>query len=135
MIKRNKIYYLASPYSDNSNSVMRKRYVEQGRLAVILIHKGYKLITPIEMCHNLSKRYKLPSGYFYWKYRDRTLLQHCDGIIVCLMKGWDTSVGVTDELKYAQRLGIEIKFFNPITERFVNYKKAIKGTIYEPKKD
>jgi nucleoside 2-deoxyribosyltransferase len=126
-----KVYYLASPYSHPQKKVMQERYIEQGRIASILIRKGYHLVTPIEMCHNISKRYIFPTGYRFWERRDRALIQHCDGIIICLMPGWEDSIGVTDELRYSRKLKKSVRFFDPEQEKFVSLKKAVRGTKYD----
>lgn len=116
MINPNKVYYLASPYSHKNKGEVYRRYREQQRLHAALIQKYNALIiAPIEMCHMLSERFHMPTGYEYWKNRDRTLIEHSDGIIVCLMEGWKESVGVTDEIQHAKSLGKELLYLNPTT--------------------
>lgn len=106
-----KIYYLASPYSHSDPKVRKRRYEKQQEISANLIVAGYLLITPIEMSHKLSLTHKLPTGYEFWKERDRALLERCDAIIVCSnMPGWRESVGVTDEIAYAKELGKEILY-------------------------
>lgn len=123
-----KVYYLASPYSHDSDVIQAMRYEQQGYIAAQLIKKGYHIITPIEMCHHLSLRYELPGGYDYWKKRDRELVRRTDGVIVCMMEGWSTSIGVTDEVDYAKRLGKPIKYLDPNTMKFVRrHDKRISG--------
>ena len=108
-----RLYYLASPYSHPDPKVRQARYEEQGRIAVELIHKGYHLIAPIEMCHHLSKLHQLPTGYQYWQARDRLLIERCDGLIACKMDGWEDSIGMKDEIKYAEFLDKEVLYYDP----------------------
>lgn len=105
-----KLYYLVSPYSHKQKKVIKQRYEQVLYIAHKLICQGYHLIEPIAMCHEKSKRFQLPTGYEFWKERDRLLISRCDGLIVCLMDGLDQSVGCTDELQYARQLGIEILY-------------------------
>ena len=62
---------------------------------------GFNLIEPIGASHPVAHMYKLPVGYAYWQERDRALIQHSDGVLVLRMKGWETSVGVADEIAFA----------------------------------
>lgn len=110
------VYYLATPYSSKDPAVSQKRYEEQQRLlAHLTANLGLLVVAPIEMCHHLSKTYNLPSGYEYWKKRDRTLISRSDGVIVGKIPGWGGSVGVADEVNYALELGLPVYSLDPIT--------------------
>ena len=102
---KTKVWYLASPYSHKNSDIMEKRYAEVSDVAAQLILAGLILIEPIAMCHHKSLKYQLPTGYEYWKTRDRTFIERSDGVIVLLIPGWKESVGVTDEIAYAKSLG------------------------------
>lgn len=115
-LSKRKVYYLASPYSHKDPKVMEARHIEVLDIAAELIKAGYTVLQPITMCHEMSLRHNLPSGYEYWKKRDREFIKRTDGIIVSLMDGWDISVGVDDEVKYAAKLGKPIHFYNPKTK-------------------
>ncbi len=111
-----KVYYLASPYSSLFPELVLERYQEQGRLCVYLLTElGLCVINPIEMCHHLSQRFKLPSGYEYWKKRDRRLIDCCDATIVCMMNGWENSIGVNDEIAYTLGSGKIVYYLHPDT--------------------
>lgn len=113
-LNQDKVYYLASPYSHVERRVVDFRYKEQQRLHSALISK-YKatILAPIEQCHNLTRNFDLPSGYEFWKKRDRKFIDMSDGIVICLMEGWKESVGVSDELAYAKAKGKEVYFLDP----------------------
>jgi hypothetical protein len=64
------------------------------------------------MCHEKSKRYTLPTGYDYWKSRDRLLVSRCDGIMVAKMDGWKESIGVQDEIQCARELGLPVYYID-----------------------
>lgn len=115
-LNKDKVYYFASPYSHKDFNVVESRYLEQQRLVAHLIKAyGALIINPIEMCHNLSQTYELPSGYEFWKTRDRKLISISDAIIVAKMPGWEESIGVTDEIKYARFLQKEVFYIDPET--------------------
>lgn len=114
MLDKEKVYYFASPYSHIKASIVNARYKEQQRLVAHLIKEfGLNIINPIEMCHNMQKRYDLPSGYDFWMIRDRKLISISNAVIVALMPGWKESKGVTDEIAYAMSLGRAIYYLDP----------------------
>ena len=121
-MKRNKLYYLASPYSYNPKRyipiisyivgvyVRWKRFRLVSDAAVHWILKGFTFLEPIAMCHYKSTHYKMPTGYTFWKRRDRWFIRKCDGLVVLMLPGWEESEGVQDELQYAKKLGKEIYY-------------------------
>ncbi len=116
MLDIDNVYYFASPYSHEYPNVVQARYKEQQRLVAHLIKEyGLLVINPIEMCHNLGLKYKLPQGYEYWMKRDRKLISISDAVIVALMPGWDISKGVTDEIAYAKSLGHRVFYIDPVS--------------------
>lgn len=102
---KNHVYYLASPYSSPDPYIREQRYLEIIKVATDLICMGYTLLEPIAMSHHHAQRFGLPSGYDFWRQRDRRFIEMCDAVLVCMMKGWDKSVGVTDEIEYAKSIG------------------------------
>lgn len=133
------MYYLASPYSYLSKKsgiidmligmwVRRRRYKAVSDAAIYLIKQGYTCIEPIAMCHH--KR-DLPTGYQFWKRRDRWFIRKCDGIVVLMLDGWKESEGVQDELNYARKLGKDVWFMQPnaytLHQEQVKPKKARKN--------
>lgn len=103
-LSTNKVYYLASPYSHKTKKVMNQRYEKVNEAGALLCLMGYTIIEPIAMCHHKSLKYAMPTGYEYWKKRDRTFVHMSDGVIVLTLPGWQESVGVTDEVAYAKSL-------------------------------
>ena len=116
--RHEQLYYIACPYSHKNKAVMTQRYYDQRYASWRLMGAGYHLIQPVEMCHHITRRYHMPSGYAYWKERDRLLLSRCDGIIVVMMDGYMQSVGVQDEVAYARFLHMPVYYFDPFNGRF-----------------
>ena len=112
-LDKSKMYYLASPYSHEFKSFMIARYERTIKAGYKLIKEGFKLIEPIAMCHEKTMRFDLPGGYEYWKDRDRHLVDLCDGLIVLTLPGWDESIGVSDEIAWAEKQGKPICFVSP----------------------
>ena len=112
-LPKGNLYYFASPYSDPDPYIRERRYIDTIKIATELIHLGFILLEPIAMSHHHAQRFGLPSGYAFWKSRDRKFIERSDAIIVCQLHGWDKSVGVTDEIEYAQELGKPVYFLNP----------------------
>ena len=110
---RTKVYYIASPYSHKSKRMMNRRYLAVDKAAAKLCLSGFLLIEPISMCHYKSLKFDMPTGYEYWKNRDRKFVSMCDGILILTIPGWDTSTGVKDEVAYAQVLGKEVIYLDP----------------------
>lgn len=110
---RSKVYYIASPYSHKSKRMMARRYLAVDKTAAKLCLEGFLLIEPISMCHFKSIKFEMPTGYEYWKNRDRKFVSMCDGIVVLCIPGWDTSIGVKDEVAYAQVLGKQVIYLDP----------------------
>lgn len=84
------------------------RHMEVQAIATKLMEDGYILHEPIASCHWKQEHFQLPADYSYWKRRDRTLIEHSDGVIVAMMPGWNKSTGVTDEIAHAKSLGKEV---------------------------
>ncbi len=110
-----KLFYLASPFSHADKDVEQQRYDEIVRIGAELTNRGFSLIEPIAMSFVASRRHGLPGGYQFWKDRDRLFISKCDGVIVAMMPGWSDSVGVNDEVAYAETLGLPVFFLNPDT--------------------
>lgn len=112
-LNKNKVYYLASPYSHADKERMQQRYEAIDAIGAWLCLEDIILIEPISMCHEKSINYDMPTGYEYWKRRDRTFVRMSDGVIVAKIEGWDKSIGLTDEINYARFLGKKIIYLEP----------------------
>lgn len=116
LLDTDKVYYLASPYSHPMDELKNLRYEAVNRVGAILCKKNLIIIEPIAMCHSKSLQYDLPTGYEYWKTRDRTFVKlSTGGVIVLCIPGWRESVGVSDEVHYARELGHEV-YYLTLTE-------------------
>lgn len=109
-----KVYYLASPYSHPNGLVKQLRYLLIAAVAAELFHKGYTLLEPIATAHPMAQLFAMPTGYEAWQTRDRNMISRADGLIVATLPGWQESVGVADEIQYAESLGKPVYYVSPV---------------------
>lgn len=102
--------YLASPYSSPDLEVMEDRYQEAMYCTHWLLRTKVWVYSPIVHCHEMAKKHDLPRDYLFWQHYNNAMISGSDGIIVLAIPGWQESRGVTDELKIARRLGLEVTF-------------------------
>lgn len=122
MLDKDKVYYLASPYSSDDALTRQLRYLMVVNVATQLVRDhGLTLIEPIAMSHHHAQMFGLPSGYDFWKRRDRMLIDRSDGVVVALINGWKESVGVKDEIAYAQAQGKPVFYLDPETMSMALY--------------
>lgn len=107
---RNKIHYIASPYSHHDSKKMEKRYLEVTKFAAKLTAKGFIVFSPITHCHVMAMLQKMPHDWDFWANIDFTFLDVCESLIVLQLPGWESSVGVTAEITYARNRGKRIMY-------------------------
>jgi hypothetical protein len=105
-----KVYYLASPFSDLDPVTEHIRYQDIVEVAYLLNQQGYVLIEPVNMGYPKYTNFKLRGDAKYWEVYNHTLLNKCDGIVVAKLDGYDTSKGVREEIFYARMKGLPIYF-------------------------
>lgn len=110
-----KVIYLASPYSHKSKEKMEKRYEAINKVAGKLQDKyTYAFILPITMSHNTSHYMKNnDTGFDAWRVRDLTYISVSNELwVVQLDSEWAKSKGVKEEIEYATKLGLPIKYLD-----------------------
>lgn len=109
-----KIEYLAIPYSDKDKNVMDFRAAVSDYIFAKLSNEGRIVYAPISSCHDIAKKYGLPKTFEFWEKVCLEFVGLAYKLIVIKLPGWQSSVGLTAELKLAQKLGIEIEYLDPI---------------------
>ena len=107
--------YIASPYSHPVPDVMRERYREAMKFTAWLLNRGEVAFSPIVHAHQMSITENLPHGFDFWEAIDCAMIASGKSVTVLTIPGWDESVGVRAELKFARLLGKPIRFANPST--------------------
>jgi hypothetical protein len=110
------LVYLASPYSHPDEKVRERRYDEVLRIMLLVMQKGFAVYCPIVQIHHVCKlRNPKEFQFSYFEQSDKLLLGRCDRLIICEMEGWQSSVGVTEEFRFAREIGLKIYYYNPLT--------------------
>ena len=102
--------YLASPYSDPDKAIMEERAEQAGRCTAYMLRTGQFVYSPIVHCHELAKKFELPSDIEYWRRYNKAMLRSAYELCVLKLVGWDVSVGVLFEMGLADDLEITTRF-------------------------
>ena len=130
---KQKLIYIASPYSHKSKSVMKNRVATVSKVAAILTKKyKFAMFLPITQSAEMVKYEPSLGGDFKsWESIDIFMVKEkADEVWVILMEGYDTSIGVTAEIECARRHNKPIKYFNTqgiciwIENKFKNKRKV-----------
>ena len=105
--------YLASPYSHPDPKVRERRYWDACAFTAKRMREGAIIYSPIASSHVLSTVYGLPTHFAFWERFDKAILDRCTALEVLMLEGWQDSVGVTAEIKYAAKLGLPITYKRP----------------------
>ena len=104
--------YLASPYSHPNSAVREARFQAACRAAAELIRSGQQVYSPIAHSHPIAA-YGLPTDWSYWEADARAHLKTSTEVVVLTLDGWQTSAGVTAELRIAGELGRPVRYLEP----------------------
>ena len=111
MKPRNKLIYLASPYTHADDAVRYFREQEICRIAAALKRQGKHAYCPIAETTSVARHGKLVNTTWEeWREDDLTLLSRCDEIQVAMIDGWNESRGIRGEVKFALKNNIPVSF-------------------------
>lgn len=102
--------YVAGPYYDKDPAVIEKRMDAVYAFLAALTAQGKRAVTPMLM-HEVVKRYELPNNYEFWGEYSKELLYQCTELYVLCLPGWTKSGGLADEMEFAKKRNMPIKFF------------------------
>ena len=105
-----KLIYIASPYSHPDDNVREENFRIVSKLVAKLTSEGKFPISPITYGHTLLGFHEMPSDWQFWQDFCLTFLQHCEELWVYQMPGWDKSRGVAEEIEFAKKHQIKIKY-------------------------
>jgi hypothetical protein len=66
--------------------------------------------SPLLMHYCLDSGIDLPNDYGFWCNHSLTLLSKSNVMHVLTLTGWDSSIGVMDEIEFAKKTSIPIEF-------------------------
>lgn len=102
--------FISSPYSHNDKTVEQERFNEACAYAAYLFSENRTAISPLIIGHSILKYARLPSDYEFWKNYSLELLKTCSEIHVLRLTGWEESIGVQDEIRFAVEHNIDIHY-------------------------
>jgi hypothetical protein len=115
--------YLAAPYKYRltndpeddypdvtSDAIEHARFCIVTKYAANLIHHGKNVYSPITHTHPMCRELDLPTGWEFWKKFDLPFLDICDEIYVLKLPGWDTSKGISEEVKIMKEQGKPVTY-------------------------
>lgn len=105
-----KIVYLASPYSHPEKEIVDQRFHRISQIASILNAKGIVALSPITYGHTLLSYTPMPTDWGFWRNFCLSFLQHSSELWIIKMDGWNKSSGVAEEIKFAIKNSIPVKY-------------------------
>lgn len=127
--------YLASPFTYRTNIPFLRGFVEFLRFLKIskvagtleALYPGHAFILPITMSYITQKLHPTLGGEFEaWAHTDYTYIAQCKEVWVVMMPGWNRSVGVLAEIKFAKQRKKAIRYFDPDTlQELVGFGKKV----------
>lgn len=114
--------YIASPFTYKTNIPFLRSLVEFYRFYKVskiagqleAIFPDCAFILPITMSYITQKLHStLGSEFSAWAHTDYTYITQCREIWVIVMDGWDKSIGVLAEIKFAKKHKKVIRYFSP----------------------
>ena len=96
--------YLASPYTHPDADVREQRFEAACRAASRLLQEGHPVFAPIVHGHPMVSC-GLPTDWSFWSPFCRQYIEACQQVVVLMLDGWETSVGVQAEIEIATSLG------------------------------
>jgi hypothetical protein len=109
---KRKLFYLASPYSHDNQHVKDYRFqVVQDVTVKLLLDANIYAFSPIAYNHPMVI-HDLPTDWSFWENYDKAFIDHCDGLVVLTIDGWQESIGVQAEIEYAKELNLPVVYLS-----------------------
>jgi len=99
--------YLASPYSHSDPLIRKTRFL----LAEEFVAKNFPehIYSPVVHYHELSLRHNIPGDFATWQKINFDMIRRADEFWILDIPGWEDSVGVTAEAKFALDCGFRLR--------------------------
>jgi hypothetical protein len=134
-----KLIYLGSPYSHPDEKVREQRFRAVARAAGWIYTRGEVFVyTPISMTHQIGIELSAFPTLFEWNSWagfDEFMIAKCDEFWILVINGWDTSVGLSAEIKIATRLGMPIRYVIPEADSYRITDKLPLESVLDDKTD
>jgi len=104
--------FLSIPYSDKNKAVIEYRVKSISQYSAKLLKDGISCISPVTSGVTILQHAELPSDFNFWCKLSFDLLILCNEMHVLMVDGWEGSLGVQEEIKFAQEHNIKITYIN-----------------------
>lgn len=104
-----KLVYLASPYSGTTEQREKRLFQTKQFVVSRLDRKDEIIYSPILHSYHIATEFNLPHEFEFWKWRDLEMIKRCDEMLILHLDGWEQSIGVQEELKFARENNITIR--------------------------
>jgi len=118
------LIYLATPYSHKDPQVREYRFFAAREH---LVQMNGLVYSPIVHCHPIATVHGMPKDAKYWRRHNYAVLERCSEMRILKLPGWDTSLGVKDETKFATSHNIPVTYDFP-TPKFYELVESVFGT-------
>ena len=106
------LIYLAAPLGHPDPSIRQERFDSVNRYCGYLIRQHELVFSPLSLGASLDENAISNSA---WYALGLQMLSRCDQLRILALDGWESSVGVTLETKYARQLRIPVSVADPST--------------------
>ncbi len=106
--------YLACPCTHDDRRVETLRRIIATNTGARLVMEGRNIYSPITMSHpmDVMQRGRIP--HHRWLEVDKQIFRHAGRLVIIELEGWQQSVGINNELKWARELDIPIEMLDPV---------------------
>jgi len=105
--------YLGTPYSNGNDYLVNFRAEIIDMIATDLINQGRAIYSPISSWHTIACKFKMPKTFEFWERMNLSFLKQCKKLIVVMLPVWKGSLGLANEIYFAENNGIDIEYLNP----------------------
>lgn len=105
-----KLIYLASPYSHPDPLIEEKRFNAVCVCAANFFRAGEMVFSPIAHTRPIAVAGNLNHGFDSYAEYDKLMIGKCERFMILKLPGWERSIGVRAERKYAETLGRTIEY-------------------------
>lgn len=109
---------MGAPYTHKEDGVKIDRYERVTKAAAHLIENELVVFSPLTMTHPIDvimAGENATLGSDYWVSFDEAFMQHCAGMVVLKLPGWDESSGVKREIAFFEALDRPVIYVEPET--------------------
>ena len=106
------LIYLAAPLGHSDPSIRQERFDSVNRYCGYLIRRHELVFSPLSFGALLEEEAISNSA---WYALGLQMLSRCDELRILALDGWESSIGVTLETRYARQLRIPVSVADPST--------------------